>query len=99
MLSLGLLQSLFESIHQNTNELLSILLLAHVSWLSIEILEGKVEAFSLVITALGQFKLSHCVLPLMQDIIVKFIFFVGFDILRHIIISGKDVVSERWNHE
>ena len=54
MLSFGLLQSFFKFIHKNTNELLGIFLLNYISWLTIEVLEGKVETLGKVIVCLSK---------------------------------------------
>lgn len=88
MLSFGLLQSLFESIHQNSNELLGVFLLDNIGRLTIEVLEGKVETLGEVIVSLSKLQISHDMLPLMQNIVIDHLTFVVLIVLHEFVVGS-----------
>lgn len=89
VLSFSLFQALFQSIHQNTDELLGIFLLNNICRLTFEVLEGKVEALSEEVVGLPKFKISHGVLPLMQNIVINNVTLISLRVLFNTIVSGK----------
>ena len=93
------LQSSLQSIEDQVEELLGILLLGSVRWLPIELLEGEAELHWVEFSPLRELQVSDHLLQLMHHAVVNALPLVVLEVFGLAVIDAEQVVAEGWNHE
>ena len=93
------LQVVLESIEENIEELLCILLLGSVCGCTIKFLEGEAEGKWIDVGSLRELQVGEESLHLMQHVVVNDFLLVFSGVLSDAIFHTEQVVAESWDHK